>query len=65
MITPIQLSESVLQRDFFSMIGVSIALFIFAYGFKGKGRINRVEGGMLLTAYIAYLTWIYLTALAA
>jgi cation:H+ antiporter len=25
-----------------------------AYGFRGEGRINRFEGGLLLSAFIAY-----------
>lgn len=61
-ITPIQLDESVLQRDFFSMIAISFALFIMAYGFKGSGRINRFEGLLLLCAYIGYMSWIYFSA---
>lgn len=61
-ITPIQLSESVIQRDFLSMIAISFALFIMAYGFKGSGRINRFEGFLLLSAYIGYMLWVYQTA---
>ncbi len=61
-ITPIELQENVLQRDFFSMIGISLGLFAMAYGFKGNGRINRVEGLILLSAYIGYMTWIYFSA---
>ena len=61
-ITPIDLTENVIQRDFFSMIGMSFALFIMAYGFKGNGRINRLEGFLLLCSYIAYMTWVYQSA---
>ena len=55
---------SVLERDFSFMIGLGIALFIMAYGLNGKGRINRFEGGLLLTAYISYLVVLYYTAIA-
>jgi len=61
-ITPIALDNNVIQRDFFSMIGFSMALFIMAYGFKGKGRINRVEGSILFAGYIAYMVWVYMSA---
>jgi cation:H+ antiporter len=54
------LDEHVLSRDYPVMLGLYILLFIFAYGgFKGKGRINRIEGSILLVCYIAYLVVIY------
>ncbi|MCP3849901.1 MAG: calcium/sodium antiporter [Gammaproteobacteria bacterium] len=53
------LEPSVLNRDYPVMIGLSVLLFIFAYGFKGKGQINRLEGGALLLCYIAYMFVIY------
>lgn len=58
-ITPLKLEETVLYRDFPVMIGLSIALFIMAYGFKGHGRINRWEGGLLVCSYLAYLLMLY------
>lgn len=56
---PLQLEPEVLSRDFPVMIGLSIALFVMAYGLQGDGRINRLEGGLLLLAYIAYLVLLY------
>lgn len=56
---PVTLETAVLSRDFPMMIGLSIALFVMAYGFRGDGRINRFEGGLLLLAYVAYLTLLY------
>ncbi|WP_193163687.1 calcium/sodium antiporter [Microbulbifer hainanensis] len=44
----------VLSRDWPTVVGLTVALFVFAYGFRGQGRINRWEGGALLLAYIAY-----------
>jgi len=61
LITPIQLEEAVLQRDFLTMIGLSIALFVMAYGFKKMGRVNRFEGFLLLSAYLGYLYWLYIS----
>jgi len=61
LITPIVLEENVLQRDFLSMIGISLVLFVLAYGFRGNGRINRIEGFLLFSLYIAYMSWIYLS----
>ena len=49
----------VLQRDWTIMLLLTIALFVMAYGFKGRnGRINRVEGTILILCYIAYNTYL-------
>lgn len=58
-IMPHVLEPEVLSRDFPYMIGLSIALFAMAYGFKGDGRLNRWEGLLLLLAYGGYLGWLY------
>jgi cation:H+ antiporter len=58
------LEPAVLERDFAFMIGLSIALFIMAYGFKGEGRVNRFEGGLLLGGYIVYMAVLYFTVVA-
>lgn len=62
LMSPHVVDPAVLERDFAFMIGLSIALFIMAYGFKGEGQINRFEGGLLLVGYIAYMTVLYFTA---
>ncbi len=53
------LEPSVLDRDYPVMMVLSVLLFIFAYGFRGKGKINRLEGSLLLLCYIAYMVVIY------
>jgi cation:H+ antiporter len=63
LIAPSVLAPEVLERDFVVMVGLTVALFIMAYGFRGPGRINRLEGGLLLTAYAAYMTWLGMTGL--
>jgi cation:H+ antiporter len=46
---------AVMERDWLVMLGLTLALFAMAYGFKGReGRINRVEGTILLACYVAY-----------
>lgn len=60
-ISPLTLDQGVLSRDFPYMIALSIALFTMAYGFRKHGRINRIEGGLLLTAYAAYMVILYFT----
>ncbi|PKN14284.1 MAG: calcium/sodium antiporter, partial [Deltaproteobacteria bacterium HGW-Deltaproteobacteria-24] len=49
----------VLQRDWVVMLLLTIALFAMAYGFKGKdGKINRIEGTILVICYVAYNTYL-------
>ena len=62
LMTPHMIDPAILERDFPFMIGLSIALFIMAYGFKGAGRINLYEGGLLLGGYAAYMVVLYYTA---
>ncbi len=63
LMSPHIIDSAILVRDFPFMIGLSIALFIMAYGFKGEGRINRYEGSLLLGGYVAYMTVLYFTAI--
>ena len=46
--------SEILTRDWSVMLAMTIGLFLVAFGFTGEGRINRWEGGLLLTAYIVY-----------
>ncbi len=62
LIQPHLLDSAVLSRDFPWMIGLSIALFVVAYGFRGQGRINRWEGLLLLGSYFTYLGVLYFDA---
>ncbi|HHH49220.1 MAG TPA: calcium/sodium antiporter [Gammaproteobacteria bacterium] len=64
LILPSTLDAAVMQRDFPVMVGLTIALFVMAYGFRGPGRINRIEGGLLLAAFVAYMAWLGRASLA-
>ncbi|WP_406827532.1 calcium/sodium antiporter [Microbulbifer sp. ARAS458-1] len=51
--------HELITRDWPMVMGLTIALFVFGYGFgKRQGRINRFEGGALLTAYVAYTAYL-------
>jgi len=63
LISPMAVEPDVLRRDVAVMAGLTILLFIFAYGFRGPGRINRIEGGVLLTAFVAYTTYLITTVI--
>jgi cation:H+ antiporter len=57
-IQPEAFAPDVLTRDYPVMIGLAIILFAMAYGFRGPGRINRVEGAVLLAIFAGYQTWL-------
>ncbi len=62
LIQPAPLVEGIFERDIPVVLVLTIVLFIMAYGFKGQGRINRFEGGLLLSAFIAYQILLFFTA---
>lgn len=58
-IHPMSAGAEILTRDLPVMTGLTVSLFIIGYGFKGRpGRINRLEGGLLLLTYIGYTGWL-------
>ncbi len=59
LLAPGLVNEGVLVRDYPWMLVLTLALFVMAYGFRGPGRINRPEGGLLLAAYAGYLYVLY------
>jgi cation:H+ antiporter len=61
LINPSRLDPMVLSRDYPVMLGLTLMLFAMAYGFKGPGRLNRVEGALLVVAFVAYQTLLYFT----
>jgi cation:H+ antiporter len=64
-ITPISvIPAEVMARDWPMMMAGTIALFVMGYGFRGRqGRINRLEGGILLLTFIAYSAYLVLSTL--
>ena len=63
LIYPSTLDAGVLDRDVPVVFVLTIALVIMAYGFKGHGRINRIEGAILLTCFVGYQVLLYFTEL--
>lgn len=57
-IEPAALAPSVLSLHIFVMSGFTLVLFAMTYEYDGKGRINRLEGGALLGAFIAYFSYV-------
>ncbi len=63
-IHPLVFDRPVFARDMLIMGLLTLALFLFSYGFRGPGRINRVEGALLLTCYISYTAYLITTVFA-
>ena len=53
-INPDDIDISAASRDFPIMLGATLVLMGMALGFKREGRINRIEGSLLIIAFIAY-----------
>ncbi len=60
-IHPLAVEPAVLSRDMTVMAVLTVVLFLFSYGFRGPGRINRIEGAVLLSCYIGYTVYLVMT----
>jgi cation:H+ antiporter len=66
LIQPSTLDAAVLERDFPIMVGLTGVLFLMAFGFRGRpGRLNRLEGGVLLAGFVAYMGWLGVSAVSS
>ncbi len=61
-IHPMSVGPEVFHRDMLVMGLLTLSLFAIGYGFRGPGRINRIEGALLLAAYLGYTAWLAGTA---
>ena len=48
------LEADVILRDVPVMLGLTVIVFIMAWGWRGPGKITRLEGAALLGAFVAY-----------
>ncbi|MCW8890292.1 MAG: calcium/sodium antiporter [Sedimenticola sp.] len=62
LIAPGPFDPLVLTRDMPMMIGLTLALFVMGYGFGGAGRINRIEGFLLVLVFIGYQAVLFMSA---
>jgi len=61
-IHPLSVGPEVLTRDVLVMAALTASLFVLGYGFRGRpGRINRLEGALLLGCYISYNAYLVKT----
>ena len=57
-IQPAVLPPSVLSLHIFVMVAFTLVLFAMTYDYEGKGQVSRFEGLALITAYIAYISYV-------
>jgi len=60
LIQPGVFSSEVLLRDFPIMLGFTVVMFLFAFGIRRAGRVNRIEGTLLASGFFGYLYLLYL-----
>ena len=57
-IAPSALEPSVLSLHIFVMVAFTLVLFAMTYDYDGKSELSRIEGLALLTAFLAYDTYV-------
>ncbi len=62
-IHPMSVGPEVLSRDMAVMASLTLSLFVMGYGFGSVGRINRLEGIVLLLCYAGYTVYLISTVL--
>ncbi|MBD5781308.1 calcium/sodium antiporter [Pelagicoccus sp. NFK12] len=60
-ISPFETVSEVLSRDLPSVAGLTLALFLICFRKGGSGRVTRLEGGLLVIAFAAYNSWVFLS----
>lgn len=55
-VTPLPFNPA-MNTELLMNIGISVAMFVFLFTGKGR-RIDRLEGALLLTAYVAYIAFL-------
>lgn len=63
-IHPMVVGPEVYSRDILVMAALTLSLFVIGYRFRGEGRINRIEGALLLASYGGYTAYLISTAVA-
>lgn len=61
LIHPMEAGPEVFSRDILVMAALTLSLFFIGYGFRGMGRINRIEGAALLACFVGYMAYLIST----
>jgi cation:H+ antiporter len=58
-IHPMAVGPEVLSRDVLVMAVLTLSLFVLGYGMRSRaGRINRIEGALLVAVYVGYTAYL-------
>jgi len=57
-LNPADIDANIAHRDIYIMLGATFILIAMSLSLKGTRRINRIEGGLLLAAFIGYMYYI-------
>ncbi len=63
LLAPTELAGEVFWRDYALMFGMTGAVLFFAYGLGQNSRVSRLQGGLLVIVWLAYLGYLYQSAL--
>lgn len=59
LISPGLLDPDVYNRDIYVMLGLTLLLFLFSFDLKGKRRISRTNGALLISCFVGYQIWLF------
>lgn len=59
LVQPFEIEALALHRDFPIMAVFTVVLFVMCVGRGGPGKVTRIEGGVLLAAFIGYQGMLY------
>jgi cation:H+ antiporter len=62
LIQPMSIDPMLLTRDWTLMFGLTVMLLVLGFGIKKAGRINRLEGALLLAIFFGYTGYLISTA---
>lgn len=62
--TTVAIDPEVMGRDYLTMAGLTFLVALLILIMRKKGKLNRLEGGILSAIYIGYLYVVYLSAAA-
>ena len=63
-IHPTRIAPEVLMQAMPVMALFTVSLFVIGFGFRGPGRINRIEGLLLLGGYLSYTIYLIFQLMA-
>jgi cation:H+ antiporter len=64
-IQPMSIPADIISRDWPLMAALTVALFAMGYTTNGHGRINRLEGAILVAVFAGYTSYLAYSVMAA